>query len=54
MDSFFTKRMLKLNVKVEQSFCESRQKHFVLFRLTPKPFNDNIWEQLAQIQVICE
>ncbi|MDY8135805.1 hypothetical protein [Aquimarina sp. 2201CG5-10] len=48
-DAFITKRDLQLNLIVEQSFCKSRNKHFVLFLLSPQPTEHSIWKKMKKI-----
>ena len=54
LDAFFTKEPLKFNVQVESSYCEALQKHIVLFHLSPKSFEDEVWKQLKRIKPKCE
>ncbi|MEM7514388.1 MAG: hypothetical protein AAF388_25905, partial [Bacteroidota bacterium] len=55
-DSFFTKEYLILFVKARESFCEKTNQHLVSFDISPKPFEDEIWEIFQEIEVIekCE
>jgi len=56
-DAFFNKDLYELNIIVEQDFCRTKDKLNVLFKFSPKDFNDVIWEGLGKIRVnseVCE
>jgi len=56
-DGFHTGKVINLNVKGEQYFCEKLQKSIIKFTLSPKNFSHKIWETLSQIKVkrtICD
>jgi len=55
-DSFFTKDYITLNVKVREKICEETNKQIVSFDLSPKSFEDKVWEIFKDVQLIekCE
>ncbi len=50
-DSFVTKRPLLLNVRVEKQNCEQNNKTIILFRFSPKEFDNVIWNTLEKIKI---
>lgn len=48
-DHFTTKKPITLNVQVEQSYCTEQNKLIVLFRFSPKPFEDELWQSFGTI-----
>ncbi|WP_296385387.1 hypothetical protein [Winogradskyella sp.] len=56
-DSFFTKKIINLNVSVETTYCKEQDKYLMLFRVSTLDFDDVIWNQLNAITLasnICE
>ena len=53
-DSFFTKDYIILNVKVREKICEKTNEHIVSFDLSPKSFDDDIWQIFQNVEVIKE
>ncbi|MEM8894468.1 MAG: hypothetical protein AAGC88_07820 [Bacteroidota bacterium] len=53
-DAFFSKEYITLNIKVEETFCPSNNKQIVAFDLSPKPFDDELWKQFEEIEIIVE
>lgn len=55
-DNFFTKEEMILHVKVREDFCEASNKQLVLFELSPKAFDDPVWEMFEQVKLVvaCE
>ncbi len=50
-DAFFKKEIIILNTKISMSYCGNLGKHFVYFRLSPKKFQDPIWDELHKVNV---
>ncbi|WP_160114512.1 hypothetical protein [Aquimarina sp. AU474] len=50
-EAFFKKEMIILNTKISISYCNKQGKHFVYFRLSPKKFQDPIWDELHKVKV---
>ena len=50
-DSFVTKKPLLLNVSVETQNCEQSKKSLVLFRFSPKDFDNDIWNTLKKVKL---
>ena len=48
-DHFTSKKPITLNVQVEQSYCSEQEKVIVLFRFSPKPFEDELWQSFGAI-----
>jgi hypothetical protein len=54
-DAFATKKIMTLNVLIENHYCE--QKSIILFKFSPKEFGNDIWEVLKKINLrdaVCE
>lgn len=51
MDAFFTKEPMDLNVLVEKTYCEEKNKSIILFRFSPKGFEANVWNKLKEVQL---
>ncbi len=45
-DAFFTSEMITLNVNGEYDYCDKTNKHFYIFRLSPKPVGDEAWNHI--------
>lgn len=50
-DAFTTKKMIKLNVKIESHYCKKSDKYIPFFRISPRNFNKKIWKELNKIYV---
>ncbi|MEO1260367.1 MAG: serine hydrolase [Bacteroidota bacterium] len=50
-DAFKTKKTLALNVIVEQKHCEQKNKSVMLFRFSPKGFDDDVWFKLNEVKL---
>lgn len=50
-DSFITKKELHLNMVVNYSFCKTQNKHFVLFTISPKDPEHQIWKKMKTIRI---
>jgi tetratricopeptide (TPR) repeat protein len=50
-DSFITKKPLLLIVKIEKQECKQSQKAFIVFKFSPKQFNNDIWDILEEIEL---
>jgi hypothetical protein len=51
IDNFTTKKIMTLNVTVEQFFCKDAKKSVVIFRFSPKGYNHTIWNKLNDIKL---
>ncbi|WP_020534560.1 serine hydrolase [Lewinella cohaerens] len=51
MDAFFTKEPMDLNVLVEKTYCEEKNKSIILFRFSPKGFEADVWNKLKEVQL---
>ena len=47
-DSFFSKKILTLNVIGEYSFCEADQRSKLIFKLSPQDLDHEAWDYLNQ------
>lgn len=50
-DAFTTKKEVNLNAIVDYRFCNNSNKHLVLFNISPKPLEHQIWKKLDKIIV---
>lgn len=50
-EAFFMKEIITLNTKISTSYCDKLEKHFVYFRLSPKNFQDPVWDELHKVNV---
>ncbi|MEL6811788.1 MAG: hypothetical protein AAFP76_10675 [Bacteroidota bacterium] len=48
-DSFFTQKVMTLNVMVEHYYCERTGSFIPFFKLSPKPFGDEVWKKLQTV-----
>ncbi|PKV51215.1 hypothetical protein ATE84_3289 [Aquimarina sp. MAR_2010_214] len=48
-DAFTTKKEVNLNITVSYSMCELQNKHLVLFNISPKPYQHQIWKKLKKV-----
>ncbi|MGH1433781.1 MAG: serine hydrolase [Lewinella sp.] len=51
MDAFFTKEPMDLNVLIEKTYCEEKNKSIILFRFSPKGFEADVWNKLKEVQL---
>jgi len=51
-DTFTTKKPLILNFHIEQTFCDKNNKSIMLFKISPKNFDHNVWNNLKKIKVL--
>lgn len=49
-DVFFTQRPIKLNAKVEGTYCSALDKQLILFSFSPQAFTDEVWEVFDAVQ----
>ena len=45
-DAFFTSEMITLHVNGEYDYCSELDKHVYIFRLSPKPVGDAVWNHI--------
>lgn len=48
-DAFKSKKLLKLFLTVNQTFCEEDKRSLVIFRISPKEFDDEVWISLKKL-----
>ncbi len=48
-DRLKTKEIITLNVTVEEHYCKDKNTTLLLFRFSPKSFDDSIWNELNTI-----
>jgi hypothetical protein len=48
-DRFRSKEMMTLYVLVEQHFCEIQEKAIIVFRFSPKGFDDDVWQLMRAV-----
>ena len=56
-DAFTTKKMIALNVTIESHYCEKTENYVPFFRMSPRNFNHEVWEELDRINLrddICD
>jgi hypothetical protein len=56
-DKFFTKKIMTLNVQVEHHYCDHKNKSIIVFRFSPKLFDDPVWQTLKSVSLandVCE
>jgi CubicO group peptidase (beta-lactamase class C family) len=56
-DAFVTKKIMTLNVLVENHYCEQKKKSIILFKFSPKEFGNEIWRVLEKVHLsgkVCE
>lgn len=51
-DGFHTGKMITTNIMAEQIFCTTTQKTIVVFRISPKEFDHEVWNDLATVTTI--
>ncbi|WP_367390858.1 serine hydrolase [Lewinella sp. LCG006] len=51
MDAFFTKTPMDLNVLIEKTYCEEKNKSIILFRFSPKGFEADVWNTLKEVKL---
>ena len=51
-DSFFSKKIITLNVIGEIQYCKENNKAIFFFKLSPKDVNDKVWAYLHQAKLI--
>lgn len=49
-DAFFTKNTMLLNVTVDYFYCEQKNKSLMLFRLSPKNRDTDVWLDLEKVK----
>lgn len=49
-DGFHTGEVINLNISMEQQFCEDKKNAIIIFRISPKSRDHNIWKTLKAIK----
>ncbi len=49
-DGFYTGKMMTTYILAEQTFCATTQRAIVVFRISPKTIDHEVWKELATIQ----
>lgn len=50
-DAFFLKERTLLNFKVDSYYCADDNRHYVLFKISPKPYSHSIWADFDTIEI---
>jgi len=50
-DTRYTKKPMTLNVTVETFYCEQENRTIIHFRFSPKPFENTVWDTLAEVKL---
>jgi len=50
-DTRFTQKPMRLHVQAESHFCEKEKQSIILFKFSPRPFEDAVWQKLDGVQV---
>jgi CubicO group peptidase (beta-lactamase class C family) len=50
-DTFITRKPLVLNFHIKQTYCDNSNKSIIVFRISPKDYNHEVWESLHKIRV---
>ena len=55
-DAFFKKDYIILNILVTESFCPQKNKQMVLFHISPKSFDNDVWQifKAVELKVNCQ
>ena len=55
-DAFFLQKVLTINLKVKEFQCVESNMRLVQFRISPKPFEDEVWNSFNDIKlkVMCK
>ncbi|MEM6892363.1 MAG: hypothetical protein AAF554_01655 [Bacteroidota bacterium] len=53
-DAFFSKKVILLNFKVKEFFCDKTQKQVVAFDISPQPFEHSVWNEFDAVQLIAK
>jgi len=53
-DAFFAKKTMILYVKVKDSYCPDTNKQLILFELSPKSFNEKVWDIFDDVKTKCD
>ena len=48
-DNLRTKENISLNVLVEKQYCKQKGKSIIVFRFSPKDFNNDVWNTLEKV-----
>ncbi|MFT4536499.1 MAG: hypothetical protein ACI9P5_003875 [Saprospiraceae bacterium] len=51
LDGFFERKPMTFNVKIEQQYCEEIQRAIVIFRFSPQPFENEVWNKLESVKI---
>jgi len=47
----YTQKMMYLHTLITQEYCKNTQEAIIVFKFSPKGFNDPIWEQFQDISL---
>lgn len=50
-DAFFLQDRITLNMKVRSTYCEKTNKYLVLFHVSPKEYEHEIWKSLEEVSI---
>jgi len=49
-DGFHTGKVMSTNIQATQHFCEEKQRTIIIFRISPKPYEHEVWNDLNAIK----
>lgn len=53
-DGFTTKKPFALNIQVQKYDCPQKNRTIVIFRFSPKPFDNDVWDYLNEVKLADE
>ena len=53
-DAFFSKKEVRLNVKVKALHCEQLEKQLIVFSFAPKAYDDKIWQVFDGLKTVAD
>lgn len=57
VDTRYTKKPMTLHVQAESHYCEQTKKAIIVYRFSPKPFENDVWNTLKSVKLsddVCE
>lgn len=52
VDTRYTKKPMTLHVQAESYYCEKANKAIIVFRFSPQPFENDVWNTLKSVTLI--
>jgi hypothetical protein len=50
-DSFHTQATITLNILVKNYYCEEKDESIIVFRISPKAFDNEVWNTFQQVKI---